>query len=1030
MKPVRLRGTLLATSSALALIVGIGGSARAVPPSCAVNNTFAGLPNTTAINCISFNDGASHTGDVTNANNGTITAVHPYPPVHPGTSTGISVVRPGTTLNGNIINNGSISAPQYGINVGAGATIGNIQGAGASLVGSITNNGTITGGGGGGIIVRQSSMTGSITNGVNGSINTTNVGIVVTGVSGTLASVGGSITNSGTLTIANNDGMFVQFATVGGSISNAGSISVGNGSAGIVASRGSVAGSVTNSSTINAHAVGIDVKGESVGGSVANSGGTINAQNGIGATGITGLPVLIAGNVVNSGTINASAGTGIAIFAFKGGATISGGISNSGTINSTAGNGIGLYGAVVNGDLSNTNNSTIKAQGGAGILISATTTAFGASSVKGSVINQGSITAKTGIMVAGGAVITGGITNSGSLTGTGGKAIDVTGEGAAMVINQQGGTITGDILLSGLGDTVNVTGGAIAGNITGTGASGTVNFALGAGNTFSYANAISGVAAVNVTSGTLFDNNSIAATLVSINGGALAPGQPGTAGTLSVTGNLVFASAAAYLITINGANAGKTAVTGTAGPGGASVKIASGSTINFGQTYTILTATGGVSGTFNPIVTFGNLTGTLTYDAHDVFLSFNGGSSKITPLLPPGSPQNVLNVAGALDSFLATGGTPPPGFLNLFNLTPQQLVNVLTLLSGEAGTGAQESGFQLMSSFLALLTGPAGGTGNGGGPAMPFAPERAQAFPSDVALAYASVLKALPKATPRWTAWGAAFGGSNRVSGDPTGVGSHDLTARAGAVAAGMDYHVSRDTIVGLSLAGGGTSWGLSAGLGGGRSDAFLAGLYGSQRWNQAYLSGALTYASYWMSTNRTITVAGTDTLNASFNAWNFGGRLEGGFVAWSMPFRVIPYAAVQAQRFRSPAYSESGSLGAPDPFALSYAAQTATVVRSELGSRFDQIFAQADGSSVDLFGRAAWAHDWQSNPNLTATFIGLPAATFVVNGAAPPKDLALLTSGAEWRLRSGWSFMGKFDGEFAQGSRTYTGTANVSYTW
>jgi outer membrane autotransporter protein len=105
-------------------------------------------------------------------------------------------------------------------------------------------------------------------------------------------------------------------------------------------------------------------------------------------------------------------------------------------------------------------------------------------------------------------------------------------------------------------------------------------------------------------------------------------------------------------------------------------------------------------------------------------------------------------------------------------------------------------------------------------------------------------------------------------------------------------------------------------------------------------------------------------------------------------------------------------------------------LVRSELGSRFDQMFAQADGSSVQLFGRAAWAHDWQSNPNLTATFIGLPTATFVVNGAAPPKNLALLTAGFDWRWRNGWSASAKLDGEFAPGAQTYTGTAAVKYDW
>ncbi len=138
----------------------------------------------------------------------------------------------------------------------------------------------------------------------------------------------------------------------------------------------------------------------------------------------------------------------------------------------------------------------------------------------------------------------------------------------------------------------------------------------------------------------------------------------------------------------------------------------------------------------------------------------------------------------------------------------------------------------------------------------------------------------------------------------------------------------------------------------------------------------------------------------------------------------------MQAQSFRSPGYGESGSLGAPDAFALSYAAQTATLVRSELGSRFDRAFAQADGNSVDLFGRAAWAHDWRSNPGLSAAFIAVPVASFVVNGAAPPADLALATAGAEWRGRGGWSVMAKFDGEFARGADTYAGTAQVKYSW
>ena len=397
---------------------------------------------------------------------------------------------------------------------------------------------------------------------------------------------------------------------------------------------------------------------------------------------------------------------------------------------------------------------------------------------------------------------------------------------------------------------------------------------------------------------------------------------------------------------------------------------------------------------------------------------------------------NVANAITAVNLATPLGGSQPLAFQNLFSLSPAQIQNALTQLDGEAATGAQGASFELTNSFLSLLTAPSGATGTGGGPALPFAPERAQAFPSDMALAYASVLKApvykAPTAyEPRWTSWGAAFGSGSTTNGDPGGAGTNSVSAHTGAFAAGFDYHVSPDTIVGLALAGGGVNWALGAGLGGGHGDSFLAGLYGSKQSGQAYVSGALTFSSNWMTTSRGIAVAGADTLTASFNAQNFGGRLEGGYrVPAAVAFNVTPYAAVQAQTFHSPAYGETGTLGAPDPFALTFNSQSATVVRTELGSRFDQTFAQAGASTVNLFGRLAWAHDWQSNPNLTATFIGLPTATFVVNGAAPPHDLALVTTGAEWRWRSGWAVMAKFDGEFASRSQTYTGTARVKYSW
>ena len=56
-------------------------------------------------------------------------------------------------------------------------------------------------------------------------------------------------------------------------------------------------------------------------------------------------------------------------------------------------------------------------------------------------------------------------------------------------------------------------------------------------------------------------------------------------------------------------------------------------------------------------------------------------------------------------------------------------------------------------------------------------------------------------------------------------------------------------------------------------------------------------------------------------------------------------------------------------------------------------------GMPLVLRGRLAWAHDWVSNPALSAAFQALPGASFTVNGAALPQNSALTTAGAELHL-------------------------------
>jgi uncharacterized protein with beta-barrel porin domain len=367
----------------------------------------------------------------------------------------------------------------------------------------------------------------------------------------------------------------------------------------------------------------------------------------------------------------------------------------------------------------------------------------------------------------------------------------------------------------------------------------------------------------------------------------------------------------------------------------------------------------------------------------------------------------------------------------VFGLTGGNLQNALTQLSGEANVDGQAVTFQQMTQFLTLMLDPfvAGRNGIGGGSgALGFAPEQGANFPSDIALAYDAILKAPPpKPTiwdQRWTAWGTAYGGSDKTNGDPV-VGSNTFTANTFGFAAGMDYHPVPDMILGFALAGGGINWTLAQALGSGRSDAFQAGVYGTKYFGPAYAAASLAVANNFMTTNRT---ALGDQLTSSFSAQSVGGRVEAGYRYAVQPASgVTPYGALQAQNFHTPNRSEidltGGALG------LNFAAMNATDTRSELGARFDGLTA-VDGLPLILRARLAWAHDWVSNPALSAVFQGLPGASFVVNGAPLPANSALASAGAELKLNSHVSLLGKFDGEFANGSQTYAGTGTLRYTW
>jgi autotransporter-associated beta strand protein len=549
------------------------------------------------------------------------------------------------------------------------------------------------------------------------------------------------------------------------------------------------------------------------------------------------------------------------------------------------------------------------------------------------------------------------------------------------------------------------------------------------GGTLEVDGSIAGSSSVIVASGAKLTGTGIVdpvpATTTIMSGGTFTPGN-GTPGTsMTVAGNLAFQSGARYVVSLNPATSSFAAVTGSATLGGATVNalFANGSYV--AKQYMILSA-GSVGGGFGSAVNSNLPSGfhtTLSYDATHAYLNL---ALNFVPPSGQGIGGNQQGAGNAIINFFNTNGSIP---LVFGGLTPAGLTQV----SGETATGSQQTTFSAMGQFMGVMTDPfmnRGGGFNSITGATGYADEASAYAASRKTDAFAMITKATPASfEQRWSVWAAGFGGSQSTDGNAT-AGTDNSTSSIYGTAAGADYLFSPNTIAGFALAGGGTSFSVTNG-GTGRSDLFQAGAYLRHTNGPAYISAALAYGWQDITTNRTVTVGGFDQLRAQFNANAWSGRLEGGYrfaSPWSGGIGVTPYAAAQFVTFDLPTYAEQAIVGSSN-FALGYGAHDATDVRTELGIRTDRSFVMPDGI-LTLRGRFAWAHDYDPDRSIGATFQTLPGASFVVNGAAQAADSALTTASIEMKWKNNWSVAATFEGEFSNVTSSYAGKGVARYAW
>jgi outer membrane autotransporter protein len=827
-----------------------------------------------------------------------------------------------------------------------------------------------------------------------------------------------TLTNQGTVTASFGNGVYFK---AGGTVNNSASISGQNaidieGSPGIVnnLSTGTIHGAVvsigvgfaqppvaltvTNAGSIDGGGVeGVTLQG---GGMLTNlAGGTIVAH------GTNNAVSLIQGSsrtVINSGTIQSNE-TGFAT-----------GVSlNSGTLTNNAGGKIlGAY----NGVWANGSGATSVTNAG---LIEASRAQGAGSAIEvdagGTVANSGTIRATTTTLNATDAGIqftgAGTITNTGTIASLdGGLAIHfigskthtlVLGTGSVLVGKVRGGTGTNALVLQGtgsedIGKFLTFQTLAMQGtdwSLTGSGAFTTSTQVQGG---FLHINGQLTSPAVSVLAGgTLGGDGTVVGALAVASGGTVAPGN--SIGTLHVTGPVSFAAGSIYQVELNDAGQNdKLLATGTATLSGGTVQVLAAAG-NYGLTnkYTILTANGGVNGTFAGATTsLAFFSPTLTYDANDVFLTLTRDTSAFASIAQT---PNQHAVAGALDAS-AFGSALVQAVLPL---SAPQALQAFDALSGEihASAGAlmfEDSGY-LRQAVLGRLR---SASFAGGGAERDSADMAGLAFGGPM-LAYAATpafpIKA-PKKLPSGiegrdvTFWMQDFGAWGRIDGD----GNAAQAKRSlGGFFTGVDAKAGNGARAGLVAGYSRSDIQVGARASSAAIDSFHIGAYAGTALGALNLRSGAAVTWHDIATSRTIAFAGfADQASASYHGSTTQIFGELGYGMSYGRLAAEPFASFAFVHLATDAFTELGG-----PAALAGAQSQADIGYSTVGARGATNQTLPNGMLLTPRATLAWQHAFGPlTPAATLTFLST-AASFMVAGVPLAPDSALVDAGFDLRL-------------------------------
>ena len=474
-------------------------------------------------------------------------------------------------------------------------------------------------------------------------------------------------------------------------------------------------------------------------------------------------------------------------------------------------------------------------------------------------------------------------------------------------------------------------------------------------------------------------------------GGRLAPGN--SIGTINVAGDITFKAGSKFEVEANDkGESDKVAATGRAIlEGGSVLTLASGNNYAPQTSYSIVTATGGVAGTFADVSSnLAFLDPTLAYGANEVTLVLNRNDISFAEV---GANPNQRAAAAALESL----GFGNAAYVAVANLDEAGARDAFQQMSGEVHSSARgmmmQDGGVMLDAATRRIDQAFGDTSAASFPVLAYGDDGLELAPAD---------------TDRFALWTRAFGSWGDTKADATNVGFDRST---GGLLVGADTMVGDAWRVGLIGGYSRSSFNTDGDTSTGSSDNYHVGVHAGTRAGAFGLTMGAGYTWHRFDTNRSVAFAGfSDALSASYDGGTAQVFGEASYKADIGRLRVEGFSNLTYLNLRTDAFTETGGAA-----ALSSEATSNDVTFTTLGVRGATDIALGSANAT-IHGTLGWRHAFGDvAPISSFAFDGSDG--FDITGAPIARDAAILGAGIDFDVAPKAKLGISYTGQLASGA-------------